>query len=49
MLAEFVSVVRDGREPAVTGVDGLRAVEIVDAAYRSIATCAPVSLAAGRP
>ena len=44
MLAEFVSMVRDDREPAVTGVDGLRAVEIVDAAYRSIAASAPVSL-----
>jgi len=49
MLAEFVDAVRDDREPAVTGVDGLRAVEIVDAAYRSIAAGAPVSLEAVRP
>lgn len=48
MLAEFLSAVRDDREPAVTGVDGLRAVEIVDAAYRSIAAGAPVSLGAGQ-
>ncbi len=46
MLAEFVEVVRDDREPAVTGIDGLRAVEIVDAAYRSIAAGVPVSLEA---
>ncbi len=46
MLAEFVSVVRDDRAPAVSGIDGLRAVEIVDACYRSIASGAPVSLTA---
>jgi predicted dehydrogenase len=45
MLAEFLSVVRDDREPAVTGIDGLRAVEIVAAAYRSVAAGAPVTLA----
>ena len=44
MLAEFLSAVREDREPAVTGTDGLRAVEIVDAAYRSIAAGAPVPL-----
>ena len=44
MLAEFISVVQEDREPAVTGIDGLRAVEIVEAAYRSIAAGAPVSL-----
>ena len=49
MLAEFVSVVRDDREPAVTGIDGLRAVEIVDAAYRSIEAGVPVQLGADRP
>jgi predicted dehydrogenase len=42
MLAEFIASVREGREPAVTGEDGLRAVEIVDAAYRSIASGEPV-------
>ena len=44
MLAEFAAAVRDRREPAITGVDGLRALEIVDAAYRSIASGAPVRL-----
>lgn len=44
MLVEFVDVVRGGREPSVTGIDGLRAVEIVQAAYRSIASGEPVAL-----
>ncbi len=43
-LDEFVAVVAEGRAPAVSGVDGLRAVEIVAAAYRSIETGAPVRL-----
>ena len=42
MLEEFVAAVRDRRQPAVSGLDGLRAVEIVDAAYRSIAAGEPV-------
>ena len=44
MLREFLDAVRDGRQPAITGTDGLRAVEIVDAAYRSIASGEPVRL-----
>lgn len=44
LLAEFVAAIREDREPAVTGLDGLRAVEIVEAAYRSIATGGPVAL-----
>lgn len=35
MVEEFVSAIREGRPPAVTGEDGLKAVEIVMAAYRS--------------
>ncbi len=38
MINEFVSAVRKARKPAVSGIDGLRAVEICDAAYRSIET-----------
>ncbi len=45
MLAEFVAAVREDREPAISGVDGLRAVEIVQAAYRSIASGQPVAIA----
>ena len=43
MISEFISAIRDGREPSVTGVDGLRAVEVVIAAYdfgASWPTCA---------
>jgi predicted dehydrogenase len=38
MINEFVTAVAERREPAVTGVDGLRATEIVLAAYESIRT-----------
>ncbi|MBK8023601.1 MAG: Gfo/Idh/MocA family oxidoreductase [Chloroflexi bacterium] len=44
MLAEFVAAVREGRSPSVTGEDGLRAVEIVVAAYESAEKSAPVRL-----
>lgn len=38
MIAEFVGAIREGREPAVTGEDGLFALEVVLAAYRSAAS-----------
>lgn len=38
MVDEFIAAVREDREAYVTGVDGLRAVEVVDAAYRSVAS-----------
>lgn len=44
MLGEFVAAIREEREPAVTGVDGLRALEVVDAAYRSVESGEPVSV-----
>jgi predicted dehydrogenase len=44
MLAEFVAAIREGREPAITGLDGLRALEIVEAAYRSIGSGTPVQI-----
>jgi predicted dehydrogenase len=44
MLTEFVAACREGREPAVSGLDGLRALEIVDAAYRSIASGTSIRL-----
>jgi len=44
MVEEFVSAVREGRETAVTGEDGYKAVEIAMAAYRSIAEGAPVKI-----
>lgn len=47
MLGEFLAAIREGRAPAVTGVDGVRATEIVVAAYRSAATGAPVRIGGG--
>jgi predicted dehydrogenase len=44
MINEFVSAIRDGREPSVTGVDGLRAVEVVMAAYDSARIDQPVKI-----
>jgi predicted dehydrogenase len=42
MIDEFVAAIREDREPSATGVDGLRALEVVDAAYRSIESGEPV-------
>jgi predicted dehydrogenase len=36
LIADFVDAVRDGRAPAVSGEDGLAALEVTVAAYRSI-------------
>ena len=44
MIDEFVAAVRDRRPPAVTGLDGLRATQIVLAAYRSAELGVPVKL-----
>lgn len=44
MLQAFLDAVRDGTEPPVTGLDGLRAVEVVQAAYRSLELGEPVRL-----
>lgn len=44
MLEEFTAAIREGRAPAVTGEDGLRAVEIVAAAYESAERGQPVKL-----
>lgn len=43
--AEFLEAIRSGREPLVTGEDGLRALEICLAAYRSAAAGRPVAVA----
>jgi predicted dehydrogenase len=42
MIRAFLDAVRDGSEPPVTGLDGLRAVEVVQAAYRSLELGQPV-------
>jgi len=44
MLTDFVASIREGRQPKVTGLDGLRAVEATSAAYRSARTGQPVRL-----
>ena len=44
MLQGFLTAVREGKTPPVTGEDGLRAVEVVQAAYRSLEVGGPVRL-----
>ncbi|MBI1280440.1 MAG: gfo/Idh/MocA family oxidoreductase [Anaerolineaceae bacterium] len=44
MLAEFIKAVEGGRTPSVTGEDGLRAAEIVSAAYKSAESGQPEKL-----
>jgi predicted dehydrogenase len=43
---EFIDSILEDREPAVTGRDGRAAVEVAEAAYRSAATGATISLGA---
>jgi len=45
MIDDFVAAIREERAPRVTGEDGLRAVEIVAAAYESTRTGQPVRVA----
>jgi predicted dehydrogenase len=35
MVSDFADAIREGRQPRVTGMDGLRAVEATLAAYES--------------
>lgn len=44
MIREFVSAVRENRAPVVTGEDGLRALEVALAAYKSGAEGRPVAV-----
>jgi len=44
MIAEFVTAIRERRNPAVTGLDGYRALEVVVAAYESARAGQPVRL-----
>jgi UDP-N-acetyl-2-amino-2-deoxyglucuronate dehydrogenase len=43
-LADVLAALEEGRAPAVTGEDGLRAVELVDGVYQSARTGRPVTL-----
>ena len=47
MIAEFVSAIEQSRTPAVTGVDGYRALEVIVAAYESARTGRPIRLTRG--
>jgi len=44
LIADFVTMIREGREPSITGEDGLRALEVALGAYRSAEQAAPVAL-----
>ena len=44
-VAEFVAAVSAGREPLATGLDGLRALQLADAAYQSLESGSLVRLA----
>lgn len=44
MINEFIASMREDREPSITGEDGLRAVQVVEAAYESARTGQPVRL-----
>jgi predicted dehydrogenase len=47
MIMDFIAAVREGRPPLATGEDGLRAVEVVAAAYASIRTGRSVEVERG--
>lgn len=44
MVADFISAIEEDREPAATGFDGLKALEVALAAYKSAETGEPVEL-----
>jgi len=44
LVADFVAMIREGREPSVDGEDGLRALEVALAAYESAKRVEPVQL-----
>lgn len=44
LMADFVEMIREGREPSITGYDGLKALEVALAAYESARTGQPVSI-----
>jgi predicted dehydrogenase len=44
LVNDFVEMIRTGSEPSITGTDGLRALEVALAAYRSAECGEPVSL-----
>ncbi|MEA3403122.1 MAG: Gfo/Idh/MocA family oxidoreductase [Armatimonadota bacterium] len=43
-ILEFIEAIREGREPSVSGQDGVRVLEVVDAVFESDRTGAPVEI-----
>ena len=48
LIRDFVSAVDERREPTITGYDGLKAVEVTEAAYRSAASGRAVAVSGGK-
>ena len=44
LVADFIAAVREGKSPLVSGEDGMRALEVALAAYRSAETGEAVTL-----
>lgn len=44
LIRDFVEAIRDNRQPAISGEDGLRELEVVEAAYQSAENGVPISL-----
>lgn len=44
LVADFVEMIREDREPSITGYDGLKALEVALAAYESARSGAPVQI-----
>lgn len=44
LMADFVGMIREDRQPSITGYDGLKALEVALAAYESARTGSPISL-----
>jgi predicted dehydrogenase len=49
LIQDFVDMIATGREPFITGYDGLKALEVALAAYRSAEQGEPVSLPSNKP
>ena len=47
LIKDFVAMIREGREPSITGEDGLRALEVTLAAYLSAEKCEKIALPLG--
>ncbi|GIN85059.1 dehydrogenase [Heyndrickxia sporothermodurans] len=44
LIKDFISCVKNDKEPSITGVDGLKAVEVALAAYQSVEQKTPIKL-----